>query len=58
METACLIFAIVVGGAVALAAGANIAMSFVAAGILANAFLVLTGGAIAACAVLVMKDKL
>jgi hypothetical protein len=58
METACLIFAIVVGGAVALAAGLNIAMSFIAAGILANALLGLTGAAIAACGLLVMKDKL
>ena len=58
METACLLFAILVGAGIAVAALLNIFMMFVQAGILAEIMLILTGGAIAACGVLVMKGKL
>ena len=58
MELACLIFAIVAGAGVAVAAALNIFMNFLGQDPLGSGLVAATGAAIAACAVLVLKGKL
>ena len=58
MELACLIFAIVTGGGIALAALVNMFMPFVGQDMLGSGLVAVTGAAIAAGAAMVMKGKL